>query len=422
MELRPYRPSDLPAVLGLFYDTVHSVNCGDYTPEQLDAWADGRPDPERWNQSLLSHHTLVAVEDGLLVGFGDMDGTGYLDRLYVHRDYLRRGVATALCDALERRLSHGVFTTHASITARPFFEGRGYTVLRPQTVYRHGVALTNFVMEKSGGNTMSQYIFGFIGTGNMGGALARAACRRLAPDRVLLSNRTAAKAEELARELGCHAGASAEAAAQAQYIFLGVKPQMMAGLLEEIAPVLARRTDRFVLVSMAAGLTMERIAAMAGGNYPVIRIMPNTPASVGAGMIQYCTSNVTAEEEAEFLKLMAPAGRLDAVPESLIDAASCVSGCGPAWVYQFIEALADGGVACGLPRAKAQEYAAQMVLGSAKLVLESGQHPGALKDAVCSPGGSTIQGVRVLEEKGLRGAVMDAVIASYNKTKEMGKG
>ena len=139
-------------------------------------------------------------------------------------------------------------------------------------------------------------------------------------------------------------------------------------------------------------------------------------------MIQYCSSNVTAEEEAEFLKLMAPAGRLDAVPEGLIDAASCVSGCGPAWVYQFIEALADGGVACGLPRTKAQEYAAQMVLGSAKLVLESGQHPGALKDAVCSPGGSTIQGVRVLEEKGLRGAVMDAVIASYNKTKEMGKG
>ena len=139
-------------------------------------------------------------------------------------------------------------------------------------------------------------------------------------------------------------------------------------------------------------------------------------------MIQYCSSHVTAEEEAEFCKLMAPAGRLDPVPESLIDAASCVSGCGPAWVYQFIEALADGGVACGLPRAKAQEYAAQMVLGSAKLVLESGKHPGELKDAVCSPGGSTIQGVRVLEERGFRGAVTDAVLAAYDKTKEMGKG
>ena len=126
---------------------------------------------------------------------------------------------------------------------------------------------------------------------------------------------------------------------------------------------------------MAAGLSIARIQEMAGEDFPVIRIMPNTPASVGEGMIQYCSSNVTAEEEAAYLKIMAPAGRLDAVPESLIDAASCVSGCGPAGVYQFIEALADGGVACGLPRAKAQEYAAQMVLGSAKLVLESGKHP-----------------------------------------------
>ena len=119
---------------------------------------------------------------------------------------------------------------------------------------------------------------------------------------------------------------------------------------------------------------------------------------------------------------MAPAGRLDEVPESLMDAASCVSGCGPAWAYQFIEALADGGVAAGLPRAKAQEYAAQMLLGSARMVLESGQHPGALKDAVCSPGGSTIQGVRLLEERAFRGAVTDAVLAAYDKTKEMGKG
>ena len=193
-------------------------------------------------------------------------------------------------------------------------------------------------------------------------------------------------------------------------------------MLEPLRFILAERTKRFVLCTMAAGLPVARIQEMAGGDYPVIRIMPNTPASVGEGMIQYCSANVTAEEEAAFCRLMAPAGRLDAVAEGMIDAASCVSGCGPAWVYQFIEALADGGVACGLPRAKAQEYAAQMVLGSAKLVLESGKHPGALKDAVCSPGGSTIQGVRVLEEHGLRGAVMDAVLAAYDKTKEMGKG
>ena len=215
---------------------------------------------------------------------------------------------------------------------------------------------------------------------------------------------------------------NAEVAGNCDLIFLAVKPQMMEAMLEPLRFILAERTKRFVLCTMAAGLPVARIQEMAGGDYPVIRIMPNTPASVGEGMIQYCSANVTAEEEAAFCRLMAPAGRLDAVAEGMIDAASCVSGCGPAWVYQFIEALADGGVACGLPRAKAQEYAAQMVLGSAKLVLESGKHPGALKDAVCSPGGSTIQGVRVLEEHGLRGAVMDAVLAAYDKTKEMGKG
>ena len=263
---------------------------------------------------------------------------------------------------------------------------------------------------------------GFLGCGNMGGAIARAVCKAVDPKKVFLANRTAAKAQALAKELGCKVATNAEVAAECDLIFLAVKPQMMEAMLEPLRFILAERSNRFVLCTMAAGLPVARIQEMAGGDYPVIRIMPNTPASVGEGMIQYCSVNVTAEEEEAFCQLMAPAGRLDAVAEGMIDAASCVSGCGPAWVYQFIEALADGGVACGLPRAKAQEYAAQMVLGSAKLVLESGKHPGALKDAVCSPGGSTIQGVRVLEEHGLRGAVMDAVLAAYDKTKEMGKG
>ena len=295
---------------------------------------------------------------------------------------------------------------------------------------------------------------GFLGCGNMGGAIARAVCKAADPQNVYLANRTAAKAEKLAAELGCNTTINDEVAGRCDLIFLAVKPQMMEALLTPLKFTLAERPGRFVLCSMAAGLPISRIQELAGEDYPVIRIMPNTPASVGEGMIQYCSSHVTAEEEAEFCKLMAPAGRLDPVPETLIDAASCVSGCGPAWVYQFIEALADGGVACGLPRAKAQEYAAQMVLGSAKLVLESGKHPGELKDAVCSPGGqnlflssgfcvatpngqvsrlhtliiaqprvtSTIQGVRVLEEQGFRGAVMDAVLAAYNRTKEMGKG
>ena len=210
---------------------------------------------------------------------------------------------------------------------------------------------------------------GFLGCGNMGGAIARAVCKAVDPKKVFLANRTAAKAQALAKELGCKTATNAEVAGDCDLIFLAVKPQMMEALLEPLRFTLDERPKRFVLCSMAAGLSIARIQELAGEDFPVIRIMPNTPASVGEGMIQYCSSNVTAEEEEAFLRIMAPAGRLDAVPESLIDAASCVSGCGPAWVYQFIEALADGGVACGLPRAKAQEYAAQMVLGSAKLVL-----------------------------------------------------
>ena len=279
-----------------------------------------------------------------------------------------------------------------------------------QTCMAHGKRSVQFTMR-----------YGFIGCGNMGGAVARAVCRGAGANQVLLANRTAAKAEALAAELGCQAGGNARVARECGYIFLGVKPQMMAEMLDGIADILAARQTPFVLVSMAAGLSMARIRQMAGDAYPVIRIMPNTPVAVGAGMVQYCAAGVTPEQMAEFLQAMSPAGLLDPVEESQIDAASCVSGCGPAWAYQFVEALADGGVAAGLPRAKAQLYAAQMLLGSARMVLESGSHPGALKDAVCSPGGSTIQGVRLLEERAFRGAVTDAVLAAFDKTKEMGK-
>ena len=147
MILRAYRPGDLPAMLLLFYDTVHTVNAADYTPAQLDAWADGRPDAAAWNAGLLAHHTLVAEEGGRIVGFADMDSAGYLDRLYVEKGWQRRGVAAALCGALEAAVP-GPWTTHASITARPFFKARGYRVVRAQQVERHGVPLTNFVMEK----------------------------------------------------------------------------------------------------------------------------------------------------------------------------------------------------------------------------------------------------------------------------------
>lgn len=150
MFLRKYTPADCREMAELFYHTVHTVNAGDYTPEQRNAWATGSVDLEEWNRSFLAHFTLVAVENGQIVGFGDMDPSGYLDRLYVHRDFQGRGIASAICEALEETVP-GPVTTHASITAKPFFESRGYRVVREQQVVRGGVSLTNFVMRRERG-------------------------------------------------------------------------------------------------------------------------------------------------------------------------------------------------------------------------------------------------------------------------------
>lgn len=262
---------------------------------------------------------------------------------------------------------------------------------------------------------------GFIGVGNMGGALAQAVSAAKCGE-LLLSNRTADKAETLAQQLGAVVSTNQEIAAVCDYLFLGVKPQLMEQMLSEIAPVLSQRKDTFVLVPMAAGLTMEVIRQMAGGNYPVIRIMPNTAVAVGAGITLYnYTDNVTSEQLDYFLTAMSKSGLLDHLPEHLIDAGSAVAGCGGAFADLFMEALSDGGVYCGLPRKSAQLYAAQMLLGTAKLLLVSGEHPGVLKDAVCSPGGTTIAGVRALEEGGFRAAAMNAVIAACEKTASLKK-
>ncbi len=289
-------------------------------------------------------------------------------------------------------------------------------------------------------------VLGFIGTGNMGGALAEAAAKRLSSGSILLSNRTQEKAWALQEKLldmlpevsdirddedapDICVCTNDEAAARADYLFLGVKPNMLADLFEELRPVLSARREaaqrtgrdgRPVLVSMAAGTSIARIRELSGGEYPIIRIMPNTPASVGEGMILYAASpEVSSEQLGVFLDSLDAAGIFTELPEKLIDAGSAVSGCGPAFADLFIEALADGGVLCGLPRDKALVLAAQMTAGAAKLVLESGRHPGALKDAVCSPGGTTIEGVRALEKGAFRSAVMEAVIASYEKTKKV---
>ena len=264
--------------------------------------------------------------------------------------------------------------------------------------------------------------FGFIGTGNMGGALARAACKGIPSDQVFLANRTPEKAKALAQELDCRTADNTAIAENADFIFLGVKPQMMADLFMEIAPALCARQTRFILVTMAAGLTISAIQELSGGAFPVIRIMPNTPVAVREGVVLYETSaNVTADMMDGFLNMMSQAGKLFHLEESLMDVGAAVSGCGPAYAYLILDAMADGGVACGLPRPDAVRFAAQTLLGAAQMVLETGKHPDQLKNDVCSPGGSTIQGVRTLEQRAVRAAVMDAVIAACEKNAALGK-
>ena len=259
--------------------------------------------------------------------------------------------------------------------------------------------------------------YGFIGCGNMGSAIAKALAK--ATTDFAITDRSG-RAIALAADIPCGYLSAVEIAEQCDRIFLGVKHYVMQDVLKPLQPILQEKKP--LLITMAAGLTTAQIAEFAGGEIPVIRIMPNTPVSIGKGLTQYCVNDLVDKELLkDFLYDMRFSGKMDALEEKLIDAGSAVSGSGPAFVYLFIEALADGAVSCGIPRAKALEYAAATVIGAGELVLASGQHPGALKDAVCSPMGSTIAGIRALENHGFRAAAMEAVIATYNRNKELGK-
>lgn len=259
---------------------------------------------------------------------------------------------------------------------------------------------------------------GFIGAGNMGGAIAKAVAKAAVDAKIYIADHFAQKAQEVASQIGATACDNGTVLSNCDYVFLGVKPQVLGTVLESFS---ADRKQDAVYISMAAGVKISTIQQKLGKDSKIIRIMPNTPVSVGSGMILYaCSDTVSEAEEKEFLQIMETSGAVDKLPEQLIDAGCAVSGCGPAFVYLFAEALADGAVACGLPREQAIKYAAQMIYGAADLLRQSGKCPGELKDAVCSPGGSTICGVLALEENGLRGAVMDAVIKAYKRTVELG--
>ncbi|MBQ7901679.1 MAG: pyrroline-5-carboxylate reductase [Clostridia bacterium] len=267
-----------------------------------------------------------------------------------------------------------------------------------------------------------KYTFGFIGTGNMGSALALAVAKKAGGSSIAVANRTVQKAQKLADQTGAAVTDNRDIAENCKYIFLGVKPQMMAAMLEDIRDIIQRRKDEVVLVSMAAGLTVDKIAHMAGGDVAVVRIMPNTPVAIGKGVTLYCSnSRVSDECEAFVADAISESGFVDKIDENLINIGNTLAGCGPAFAEIFAEALADGAVACGLPRAKAVDYAAKMLEGTASLMLASGKHTGQLKDEVCSPGGSTIRGVQALENGGFRAAAMNAVIAAFDKTNQLGK-
>lgn len=261
---------------------------------------------------------------------------------------------------------------------------------------------------------------GFIGTGTMGSAVAHIVAKNAGDCQLLFSNRTEAKAERLAVELMGAVSDNRHIAEDCDMIFLGVKPQVLGEVLQDLAPIFAKREDNFTLVSMVAGVTLAQIRKMAGGNYNVIRMMPNTPLLVGSGVVQFC-GTVDRRHLRQFGLWMSGGGTADLVPESMMDAATAVSGCGPAFCAMFLEALADGGVYCGLPRDKALLYAAKTMIGTGELLLQQEMNPEALKDGVCSPAGSTIRGVAELEKNGFRSAGIQAVVAAYEASKGFGK-
>ena len=264
--------------------------------------------------------------------------------------------------------------------------------------------------------------FGFIGVGNMGGALASAVCKKVGAENVLVSDYAVEKAEAFAEAFGCIAADNKKIATEAKFIFLGVKPQVLPSVTESLRSALEKREDAFVLVTMAAGISIASLEIMLGMRVPVIRIMPNTPVAVGAGMILYTANDMVSEEALhEFVDALSLAGKTDYIKEEDIDAASVISGCGPAFMYMFLEAMQETGIRLGLDSEKARLYAEQTMRGAASLAMDSEESLETLRIRVCSPGGSTIEGVKKFRELGLSDTVSEALNASYRRTLELGK-
>jgi pyrroline-5-carboxylate reductase len=262
---------------------------------------------------------------------------------------------------------------------------------------------------------------GFIGTGKMATALAKGLIdsRFVAAQNVLGSDVLPEARRGFTSATGARIVDHNSELHDSDVLFLAVKPQQMPGVLEELAGHL---DDSTLVVSVAAGVTLATITQALGENVRVVRVMPNTPCLVGAGASAFALGGTATTTDGELVRqMLQTVGIAVAVPEAQLDAVTGLSGSGPAYVYQIIEALSDGGVRVGLPRSVATLLAAQTVLGAAKMVLQTGEHPGTLKDAVASPGGTTIAGLHTLERAGLRGALIDAVQAATDRSRELGK-
>lgn len=261
---------------------------------------------------------------------------------------------------------------------------------------------------------------GFVGCGNMAKAMIRGILdsKRVTAGEIIASAKSDTTREKISRELGiCVAQTNSEVVDFSDVVFLAVKPQYYEEVISEIREEIRQEQ---IIVTIAPGKTLVWLAERLGTDKKIIRTMPNTPAMVKEGMMGMCKNELVTEEEMQQVKEICESfGKAEVVPESLIDVVVGVSGSSPAYVFMFIEAMADAAVADGMPRAQAYKFAAQAVMGSAKMVLETGMHPGALKDMVCSPGGTTIEAVRVLEEKGMRSAVIEASRACVKRGKEM---
>ena len=267
----------------------------------------------------------------------------------------------------------------------------------------------------------------FIGSGNMGGAFVRAAARAIDPKEIIITDFEHEKAVALAEATGCSSSAdNLEAARSAKFIILCVKPQVLPSVLTPLISILREAEEEGepkVLVSIAAGITIAKLRSIVGSDtQPIIRVMPNTPALIGQGLMILTTDGSASEEDMTALGKMAEAcGEVFRLDEKFFDQATVIASCSPAYAYMFIEALAEAGKAMGLDYETSLSYAARSMLGSAAMVLETGISPDELCRMVCSPGGSTIAGVNVLREKGMYKLIDEAADASYKRNIELGK-